>query len=823
MRKTEASVDPPQNELFDTHSEVLGYERSPLDVLRLLGFAAGTLMLALLTKYLREGIDGLEENITSVLEVPWSWAQLTVDVLLIVVVVVAGLAALVVPLITKRFRLFGYVLIANVATTMLLGALVGWVGLSGTSGVTDASAEAAARGVAADVVGAAHLVAAFVTISPFVGRKWRRAGGWTVLAMVLMRLLVASGTSTHVGLVLLGGATIGSAVLLAFGRPTTQPRLASIIAALRSSGIPVSEMHPASVDARGSVPYFATLDDDSRVFAKVLGEDQRAADLLFRTYRAIHLRNVGDERPFSSLRRTVEHEALVALQARDVGVRTPRLRCVAPVGQDSFLLCYDMIDGGSLDGVDEVALTDDVLRGLWEQVGVLRQYRIAHRDLRLANVFLSDDAKPWLIDFGFSEIAASETLLRADVAQLIAALSVAVGAERAVAPAIEVLGPDAVSSCLGRLQPAALSGATQTDLKARKDLLDQVRSEIEQRCEAEEPELEPVTRFGPKQIFTLVMLAAVFYFLIPQFADLPGIVTQIKDANWNWLLPILVASAGTYLAATMSTLGAVPSRLPVGPTAAAQVGASFASKVAPAGLGGMAMNVRYMQRQGIDTTVATSSVGLNAGAGVIVHIALAGLFVVWAGRDAFGSIELPSPRALGCPWRRGARGRPCHARAVDPQARGEEALPHPGQGGAGSERRAHDSEQGRALVGRLCPADAELRGRVQLLGAGVRRRPSFRLDRRGLPGRIRDRHGRADAGWSGCCRGGTDRRAHRGRRRQGGRSSGGVPVPPGHVLDPHLAGLPRVLLVAQDRTSLTASSAVRRAAPPRRSIEMPSE
>ena len=184
MRETEASVDPHQNELFDTHSEVLGYERSPLDVLRLLGFAAGTLMLALLTKYLREGIDGLEENITSVLEVPWSWAQLTVDVLLIVVVVVAGLAALVVPLITKRFRLFGYVLIANVATTMLLGALVGWVGLSGTSGVTDASAEAAARGVAADVVGAAHLVAAFVTISPFVGRKWRRAGGWTVLTMV---------------------------------------------------------------------------------------------------------------------------------------------------------------------------------------------------------------------------------------------------------------------------------------------------------------------------------------------------------------------------------------------------------------------------------------------------------------------------------------------------------------------------------------------------------------------------------------------------------------------------------------------------------------
>jgi undecaprenyl-diphosphatase len=415
---------------------------------------------------------------------------------------------------------------------------------------------------------------------------------------------------------------------------------------LRSSGIPVAEMHPASVDARGSVPYFATLDDGSRVFAKVLGADQRAADLLFRLYRMVHLRNVGDERPFSSLRRTVEHEALVALQARDVGVRTPRLRCVAPVGTDSFLLCYDIIDGSSLDGVDEDQLTDQVLVGLWEQVAMLRQYRIAHRDLRLANVFLSDDGEPWLIDFGFSEIAASTMLLKADVAQLIAALAVAVGAERAVAPAVEVLGPEAVASCLGRLQPAALSGATQTELKAHKGLLDEVRAEIEQRCGVEEPELEPVTRFGGKQIFTLVMLVAVVYFLIPQFADLPGIVTQVRDANWNWLVPILLASAGTYLAATISTLGAVPNRLPIGPTTAAQVASSFASKVAPAGLGGMAMNVRYMQRQGVDTTVATSAVGLNAGAGVVGHVAMAGVFLVWAGRDAFGGLELPSPRAL---------------------------------------------------------------------------------------------------------------------------------------------------------------------------------
>ena len=356
---------PPGGELFDPDAEVVDYERSPLDVLRVLLFAAGTLAIVLATKYLRKGVDGLEGNLTSLLEAPWSSARLTVDIALIATVTVAGLAVLVIPLITRRFRLFGYVVVAGFVNSVLIGAIVRWLELSGTSG-NDLSAEAAPRGVSADVVGASHLVAAFVVISPFVSARWRRAGAWTVAAVVVLRLIVASGTSTHVTLVLLGGRRRHRSAVGVRAAHHPAPVGIDHRGATRQWH-PGGRDAPASVDARGSVPYFATLEDGSRVFAKVLGEDQRAADLLFRIYRAIHLRNVGDERPFSSLRRTVEHEALVALQARYVGVRTPRLRCVAPVGSDSFLLCYDMIDGSSLDGVDKELLTDEVLHGLWSR------------------------------------------------------------------------------------------------------------------------------------------------------------------------------------------------------------------------------------------------------------------------------------------------------------------------------------------------------------------------------------------------------------------------------------------------------------------------
>ena len=76
-----------------------------------------------------------------------------------------------------------------------------------------------------------------------------------------------------------------------------------------------------------------------------------------------------------------------------------------------------------------------MLAAIWRLVGQLRRHRIAHRDLRLANIFLDDDGQVWLIDFGFGEVAASDLLLATDVAELLASSSLSVGPERAVAHA----------------------------------------------------------------------------------------------------------------------------------------------------------------------------------------------------------------------------------------------------------------------------------------------------------------------------------------------------------------------------------------------------
>jgi undecaprenyl-diphosphatase len=192
----------------------------------------------------------------------------------------------------------------------------------------------------------------------------------------------------------------------------------------------------------------------------------------------LNRRDLGDERPFSTLRRAVEHEALVALAARDVGIRTPRLIGFATAEPNSFVLAYDAIEGRSLDRLQPDEVTDEVLAAIWDQLGELRQRRIAHRDLRLANVFLAADGEVWLIDFGFSELAASSLLLTNDVAELLASLTLQVGPERAVACAHAAVRAAVLGDALDRLHPWALSGATRTGLKARRGVLDELRRRV---------------------------------------------------------------------------------------------------------------------------------------------------------------------------------------------------------------------------------------------------------------------------------------------------------------------------------------------------------
>ncbi|MEU0528911.1 lysylphosphatidylglycerol synthase transmembrane domain-containing protein [Amycolatopsis tolypomycina] len=129
----------------------------------------------------------------------------------------------------------------------------------------------------------------------------------------------------------------------------------------------------------------------------------------------------------------------------------------------------------------------------------------------------------------------------------------------------------------------------------------------------------------------VVVVALVSFVRTAGVADL-GAVFGTADPAWVFaaVAVFLVPLFGNVLA-----LRAVaPVRLPWGLTTAAQLAGAFGNLVAPANLGGMATNVRFLHRRGVATTGAAGAVGAAQAAAVAVTVTLALPGLIASGRLA---------------------------------------------------------------------------------------------------------------------------------------------------------------------------------------------
>ena len=97
---------------------------------------------------------------------------------------------------------------------------------------------------------------------------------------------------------------------------------------------------------------------------------------------------------------------------------------------------------------------------------------------------------------------------------------------------------------------------------------------------------------------------------------------SIVRADHEWLVLAAVLTVLIWVAGTVTQLGSMPARPPVWRLFAVQVAASFANHLLPAGSGGMAVNVRFLERHGMSRGNAVGAVTLNALAGAVMHLAL---------------------------------------------------------------------------------------------------------------------------------------------------------------------------------------------------------
>ncbi|MBK9295398.1 MAG: flippase-like domain-containing protein [Candidatus Microthrix sp.] len=633
--------------------ELLGYQRSPVDLLRVCIFAVIAAALIVVMLLVQDSVVRLEGDAVRFLDrLPGTIERIIHGSLEWLGFVVIG-AIVLVPLVTKRFRLFGYVFVADVFAIGAMALVLHFVDrstpkaivaqLTARDGITVATTSGA--------LGIAVWTASFIVLGPFVVSRWRRAANIGITVLVVIRLFVSYNLPGTLIMALPSGATIGAAVLYAFGRPDRRPSAARITKALVNDGLAVRQLSILATDTPGSTRCEAVLEDGSQLHVRVSGEERRAADLLNRLYRFIRYKHAGDDRPFASLEQSIEHEALMAYVARDAGVRTPGVRAVAPTGLDSVLIAYDRVEGCRIDELDagtlgDAALDDAGVRDAFAQLAAMRGRRVAHRRVGQSTLIVGAEGSVSLVDFAFGTLAADDSLLAGDVAQALVAIALIAGAKRTTPIAIDVLGSDAVVAALPRLQPQALAQPTREALRRHKGLLDDLQRQIREATDVEDVQLAQLERVDKKTVLMLVVLAAATYAMLPQIANVPKMVQRLGEANWWWMPVIATFTAVTYVGGAAGLAGAVPIRLRPGPLTVSQLAASFTGTLAPAGVGGMALSARFLQKQGVDKAVAVSAVGLTTVAGFLVHMSMLAIFVIWAGRRAFRGVSLPKPESL---------------------------------------------------------------------------------------------------------------------------------------------------------------------------------
>ena len=260
----------------------------------------------------------------------------------------------------------------------------------------------------------------------------------------------------------------------------------------------------------------------------------------------------------------------VGTMAEHAGVRVPRVERVIKAADGTALLAMERVAGSSLDRLPAERISDEVLQRLWAEVHRLHRAGIAHRALRAANVMVDDGGQPWLTDFSFSDLTATQRHKDLDLAELMASLAVLVGADRAVSGATAVIGTREVAAAAPLLQPLALSAATRHSIAGHQGLLAKTRSAAATAGGSADQQLARIQRVRPRTLLTIAALAGAFYFLLPQLAQVGSSWNAIQSAHWAWLPVVIAMSALTYLASAISLIGGVPGRVPFWPTVLAQ-------------------------------------------------------------------------------------------------------------------------------------------------------------------------------------------------------------------------------------------------------------
>ena len=469
--------------------------------------------------------------------------------------------------------------------------------------------------------------AAISTSSPHLSSPFRHFGRWLIgcqlLAAVPIQAAVPSGAVAAFAI-----GTLAAAVIhLVYGSPGGRPTESRIKLALAELGVFVDDLAPAAMQSAGVV-LFEGSDRHGALHVKVYGRDAWDAQLLTSLWRTAWYRGGGDRGAGRSRVDLVEHEGFVTLLAERAGVRVPRLVTAGSAGRGDALVVVRP-EGIPLATLGDVASpaaapADVNLSPLWHDLGRLHDAGIVHGRLDLDRIVTHPDGSLGFGDLSSASVAEEPGAKSKDRAQLIGLALMLTDEETATTTARGVLGDERLIDVLPFLQDAAMPPRLQDALEAADVELEDVRTRMGKTLNAGDQELIKLRRVTWGSILNLALLVFAAYALIALLGDidLESFLDEVRDANWWWLGFAIILAQIPRIPSAVSTMGAVNRPLPLGPLTALQFAICYINLAIPSTAARVAVNIRFLQRFGVEPTAAVTAGAIDGVAGFVVQIVL---------------------------------------------------------------------------------------------------------------------------------------------------------------------------------------------------------
>jgi uncharacterized protein (TIRG00374 family) len=487
------------------------------------------------------------------------------------------------------------------------------------------------------------MLAAVLTVSgPWLPARWRHWWWALLLAFVPIHLVISAIVPARSLVGLAVGWFVGAVVVLAVGTPALEVPLVAAVRAMAKRGFVVSRL--MVVRPAGPGPLVLSTDSgdpDSTAAIELYGPHQSSGGALRELWRKMRLRDTETAPLQASMRRAVEHRALMAIAIGEVGVANTSTIAFATLDRGWTLYAHKPIRGIPLD---ECTKTTPVVR-VWESLRKLHDYQISHGDLR-SNEITVDDGTALFGGFGNAEYGATDVQLQSDLAQLLVTTTALYDAKSAVRAAIDTFGKDSILTASRRLTKSAVPKRVRKSVGDAAGVISAARGEVKSQTGADEIQKQTITRFTRSQVVQLVLLGALVYVAYPFISTVPTFFNELRTANWWWALLGMFISAMTYVGAAAALWACTDGTVAFWKLSIAQVANTFAATTTPAGVGGLALSTRILQKSGLSVMRATAAVALQQSVQVIMHLVLLILFSTVAGASMDLSHFVPDATVL---------------------------------------------------------------------------------------------------------------------------------------------------------------------------------